>query len=134
MNILNIKNQDIEEIIRDSIKEVKEKLKGLDYNQTCLIYSSALFEILKRKHILVHIINTLDLGYSYLHQFLLVYDGNKYYLIDLTYKQFNDNSLSDLNENGYMKIDDNTFKFYLKVVTNNDLTMDLSEAFLKKGR
>ncbi len=134
MNILNIKNQDIEEIIRDSIKEVKEKLKGLDYNQTCLIYSSALFEILKRKHILVHIINTLDLGYSYLHQFLLVYDGNKYYLIDLTYKQFNDNSLSDLNENGYIEIDDNIFKFYLKVVTNNDLTMDLSEAFLKKGR
>ena len=122
------------EVIRDSIKEVKEKLKGLDYNQTCLIYSSALFEILKRKHILVHIINTLDLGYSYLHQFLLVYDGNKYYLIDLTYKQFNDNSLSDLNENGYIEIDDNIFKFYLKVVTNNDLTMDLSEAFLKKGR
>ena len=134
MNILNIKNQDIEEVIRDSIKEVKEKLRGLDYNQTCLIYSSALFEILKRKHILVHIINTLDLGYSYLHQFLLVYDGNKYYLIDLTYKQFNDNSLSDLNENGYIEIDDNIFKFYLKVVTNNDLTMDLSEAFLKKGR
>ena len=134
MNILNIKNQDIEEVIRDSIKEVKEKIKGLDYNQTCLIYSSALFEILKRKHILVHIINTLDLGYSYLHQFLLVYDGNKYYLIDLTYKQFNDNSLSDLNENGYIEIDDNIFKFYLKVVTNNDLTMDLSEAFLKKGR
>lgn len=134
MNILNIKNQDIEEVIRDSIKEVKEKLKGLDYNQTCLIYSSALFEILKRKHILVHIINTLDLGYSYLHQFLLVYDGNKYYLIDLTYKQFNDNSLSDLNENGYIEIDDNTFKFYLKVVTNNDLSIDLSEAFLKKGR
>lgn len=134
MNILNIRNQDIEVVIRDSIKEVKEKLRGLDYNQTCLIYSSALFEILKRKNILVHIINTLDLGYSFEHQFLLVYDGNKYFLIDLTYKQFNDNSLSDLNENGYIEIDDNTFKFYLKVVTNNDLTMDLSEAFLKKGR
>lgn len=134
MNILNIRNQDIEVVIRDSIKEVKEKLRGLDYNQTCLIYSSALFEILKRKNILVHIINTLDLGYSFEHQFLLVYDGNKYYLIDLTYKQFNDNSLSDLNENGYIEIDDNIFKFYLKVVTNNDLTMDLSEAFLKKGR
>ena len=134
MNILNIKNQDIEVVIRDSIKEVKEKLKGLDYNQTCLIYSSALFEILKIKNILVHIINTLDLGYSFEHQFLLVYDGNKYYLIDLTYKQFNDNSLSDLNENGYIEIDDNIFKFYLKVVTNNDLSIDLSEAFLKKGR
>lgn len=134
MNILNIKNQDIEVVIRDSIKEVREKLRGLDYNQTCLIYSSALFEILKRKNILVHIINTLDLGYSFEHQFLLVYDGNKYFLIDLTYKQFNDNSLSDLNENGYIEIDDNIFKFYLKVVTNNDLTMDLSEAFLKKGR
>ena len=134
MNILNIKNQDIEEVIKVSIKEVKEKLQGLDYNQTCLIYSSALFEILKRKHILVHIVNTLDLGYSFEHQFLLVYDGNKYYLIDLTYRQFNDNTLNELNENSYIKIDDNTFKFYLKVVTNNDLTMDLSEAFLKKGR
>lgn len=134
MNILNIKNQNIEEIIQESIKEVKENLQGLDYNQTCLIYSSALFEILKRKHILVHIINTLDLGYSYLHQFLLVYDGNNYYLIDLTYRQFNDNTLSDLNKNGYIKIDDNTFKFYLKVVTNNDLTINLNEAFIKKGR
>ena len=134
MNILNIKNQDIEEIIRDSIKEVKEKLKGLDYNQTCLIYSSALFEILKRKHILVHIINTLDLGYSFEHQFLLVYDGNNYYLIDLTYRQFNDNSLSDLNKNSYIKIDNNIFKYYLKVVTNNDLVINLNEAFIKNSR
>lgn len=134
MNILNIKNQNIEEIIQESIKEVKEKLQGLDYNQTCLIYSSALFEILKRKNILVHIINTLDLGYSYLHQFLLVYDGNNYYLIDLTYRQFNDNSLSDLNENSYIKIDNNIFKYYLKVVTNNDLVINLNEAFIKNSR
>ena len=134
MNILNIKNQNIEEIIQESIKEVKENLQGLDYNQTCLIYSSALFEILKRKHILVHIINTLDLGYSYLHQFLLVYDGNNYYLIDLTYRQFNDNSLSDLNKNSYIKIDNNIFKYYLKVVTNNDLVINLNEAFIKNSR
>ena len=134
MNILNIKNQNIEEIIQESIKEVKENLQGLDYNQTCLIYSSALFEILKRKHILVHIINTLDLGYSFEHQFLLVYDGNNYYLIDLTYRQFNDNSLSDLNKNGYIKIDNNIFKYYLKVVTNNDLVINLNEAFIKNSR
>ena len=134
MNILNIKNQNIEEIIQESIKEVKENLQGLDYNQTCLIYSSALFEILKRKHILVHIINTLDLGYSFEHQFLLVYDGNNYYLIDLTYRQFNDNSLSDLNKNSYIKIDNNIFKYYLKVVTNNDLVINLNEAFIKNSR
>lgn len=134
MNILNIKNQNIEEIIQESIKEVKENLQGLDYNQTCLIYSSALFEILKRKHILVHIINTLDLGYFFEHQFLLVYDGNNYYLIDLTYRQFNDNSLSDLNKNGYIKIDNNIFKYYLKVVTNNDLVINLNEAFIKNSR
>lgn len=134
MNILNIKNQNIEEIIQESIKEVKENLQGLDYNQTCLIYSSALFEILKRKHILVHIINTLDLGYSFEHQFLLVYDGNNYYLIDLTYRQFNDNSLSDLNKNGYIKIDNNIFKYYLKVVTNNDFVINLNEAFIKNSR
>ena len=134
MNILNIKNQNIEEIIQESIKEVKENLQGLDYNQTCLIYSSALFEILKRKHILVHIINTLDLGYFFEHQFLLVYDGNNYYLIDLTYRQFNDNSLSDLNKNGYIKIDNNIFKYYLKVVTNNDFVINLNEAFIKNSR
>ncbi len=134
MNILNIKNQNIEEIIQESIKEVKENLQGLDYNQTCLIYSSALFEILKRKHILVHIINTLDLGYSFEHQFLLVYDGNNYYLIDLTYRQFNDNSLSDLNKNSYIKIDNNIFKYYLKVVANNDLVINLNEAFIKNSR
>ena len=134
MNILNIKNQNIEEVIKEAIKEVKEKLQGLDYNQTCLIYSSALFEILKREHILVHIINTLDLGYSFEHQFLLVYDGNKYYLIDLTYRQFNDDYLNDLNNNGYIETDNNTFNYYLKIVTNNNLAIDLSEAFLKKGR
>ncbi len=134
MNILNIKNQNIEEVIKEAIEKVKEKLQGLDYNQTCLIYSSALFEILKSKHILVHIINTLDLGYSFEHQFLLVYDGNKYYLIDLTYRQFNDDYLNDLNNNGYIETDNNTFNYYLKIVTNNNLAIDLSEAFLKKGR
>lgn len=134
MNILNIKNQNIEVVIKESIKEVKEELQGLDYNQTCLIYSSYLYEILKRKNILVHLINTLDLGYSFLHQFLLVYDGFEYFLIDLTYRQFSDDYLDNLKNFGYIKVDNNIFNYYLKVVTNNDLSIDLDDAFIKKGR
>ena len=132
MNILNIKNQDIKQIIEDSIKETQELLKGLDYNQTCLIYSSLLFEILRRKNILVHIINTKDLGY-YEHQFLLVYDGINYYLIDLTYKQFNNKYLNNLLENNYTLIDDFNFNKYLQIITNSNLSINLSDIFVYRG-
>ncbi len=132
MNILNIKNQDIKQIIEDSIKETQELLKGLDYNQTCLIYSSLLFEILRRKNILVHIINTKDLGY-YEHQFLLVYDGINYYLIDLTYKQFNNKYLNNLLANNYTLIDDFNFNKYLQIITNSNLSINLSDIFVYRG-
>lgn len=132
MNILNIKNQDIKQIIEDSIKETQELLKGLDYNQTCLIYSSLLFEILRRKNILVHIINTKDLGY-YEHQFLLVYDGINYYLIDLTYKQFNNKYLNNLLANNYTLIDDFNFNKYLQIITNSNLLINLSDIFVYRG-
>ena len=132
MNILNIKNQDIKQIIEDSIKETQELLKGLDYNQTCLIYSSLLFEILRRKNILVHIINTKDLGY-YEHQFLLVYDGINYYLIDLTYKQFNNKYLNNLLANNYTLIDDFNFNKNLQIITNSNLSINLSDIFVYRG-
>ena len=132
MNILNIKNQDIKQIIEDSIKETQELLKGLDYNQTCLIYSSLLFEVLRRKNILVHIINTKDLGY-YEHQFLLVYDGINYYLIDLTYKQFNNKYLNNLLANNYTLIDDFNFNKYLQIITNSNLSINLSDIFVYRG-
>ena len=132
MNILNIKNQDIKQIIEDSIKETQELLKGLDYNQTCLIYSSLLFEILRRKNILVHIINRKDLGY-YEHQFLLVYDGINYYLIDLTYKQFNNKYLNNLLANNYTLIDDFNFNKYLQIITNSNLSINLSDIFVYRG-
>lgn len=132
MNMLNIKNQDIKQIIEDSIKETQELLKGLDYNQTCLIYSSLLFEILRRKNILVHIINTKDLGY-YEHQFLLVYDGINYYLIDLTYKQFNNKYLNNLLANNYTLIDDFNFNKYLQIITNSNLSINLSDIFVYRG-
>lgn len=132
MNILNIKNLDIKQIIEDSIKETQELLKGLDYNQTCLIYSSLLFEILRRKNILVHIINTKDLGY-YEHQFLLVYDGINYYLIDLTYKQFNNKYLNNLLANNYTLIDDFNFNKYLQIITNSNLSINLSDIFVYRG-
>lgn len=129
MNIFNIKGQNIEEVIKDSIKEVIKELDGLEKNQTCLIYSSYLYNILKRKNVLVHLINTKDLGFNYEHQFLLVYD-NSYYLIDLTYIQFGDNSLGDLNNNYYMLVDDDILKYYLFVVTNENKDITLSSAFL----
>lgn len=132
MNLLNIKGIDIEMVIQESISETKEKLQGLDYFQTCKIYSSVLFDILKYKNVLVHIINTKDFGPFYEHQFLLVYDGNNYFLIDLNYAQFQDEHLNNLSEKGYTVISQSSFDYYLKVITKSDLHLNLDNVFISR--
>ncbi len=134
MNLLNIKNLDIVVIIQESIAETRERLKGLDYNQTCKIYSGLLFEILKSKGVLVHLMNTRDFGNFYEHIFLLAFDGNNYYLIDLTYRQFNDEYLNDLYEKGFMLVNQISYNYYLKIVTNNMLHLDLNDSFTSNIR
>ena len=132
-SLLNIGGKDIETEIKNSINETKEQLKDLDVDRMCLIYSSYLYENLKKRHVLAHIIDTKDLGLSYQHRFILVY-AKEYFLIDLTYAQFcNENALfSHLLKDGYQIIDNNTFIDYLKTFVSVDLKLNLDDAFVKR--
>lgn len=131
--MLNISNKNIEEEIKNAILETKDELKGLDVDRMCKIYSSYLYENLKKRHVLAHIIDTKDLGFSFQHRFILVY-YKVYYLIDLTYSQFNNNNIlfSKLLNNGYQIIDNNTLMNYLKIISNENMFVNIEEIFIKK--
>ena len=131
--ILNINGKNIEDEIKNAIIETRQQLSDLDQDRTCLIYSSYLYTNLKKRHILAHIIDTKDLGFSFQHRFILVYNKD-YYLIDLTYSQFlNDDTIfSKLLKEGYQKIDNKLFLIYLKIIEKNDIVLNLEDAFIKK--
>lgn len=84
----NIMKVNQNKVISDSIKNVNDELNGLTKDRMCKVYSSYVYNELKKKHILARLINTNDLSFDYEHQFILV-PINKltkdYYLIDLTY-------------------------------------------------
>lgn len=67
----NIGNKDYEKEIQEAIKEVREELKNLTIERMCKVYNSYLCDKLVKKHIVAHLINTLDLGLSYEHIFVL---------------------------------------------------------------
>ena len=85
---------------------------------------------------IVHLINTLDLGPTYEHVFLLSsYDIKKdgYYLVDLTYEQFNNKmkfTFKGLLQDGYQKINDLEFNAYLRNIESNDKIFLLEDALL----
>ncbi len=130
--ILNIKNVNYEECIKKAIQKTKIELKDLDEERMCFIYSSYLYQNLLEFHLLARIIDTKDLGFSFSHRFVLVYDNNYYYLLDLTYKQFlnKDARFLKLLKEGYQKINNDDFNYYLKnILTSEFKNKDLEDAF-----
>lgn len=120
--IINIRNYDLEKEIIIAIKDVKLYLNGLVNERTCKIYSSYIYRELRKKHISVRMINTLDLGLDYEHIFLLTLkDSNEYILIDLTFPQFKDisNIFLELKEKGYQLINDAIFNYYISIISKN---------------
>lgn len=116
----NISGRCNENVLIDAIDDTKNELNGLVEERMCKIYSSYLYERLKRQHISVRIINTLDLGIDYEHYFLLVLNKmDGYYLVDLTFSQFNvkDDTFAKLEDTGYQVLDDNFLNKYLYVVS-----------------
>lgn len=116
----NISGRCNENVLVDAIDDTKDELNGLVEERMCKIYSSYLYERLKRQHISVRIINTLDLGIDYEHYFLLVLNEmDGYYLVDLTFSQFdvNDEDFAKLKDTGYQILDDNFLNKYLYVVS-----------------
>ena len=130
--ILNIKNVNYEECIKKAIQKTKIELKDLDEERMCFIYSSYLYQNLLEFHLLARIIDTKDLGFSFSHRFVLVYDNNYYYLLDLTYKQFlnKDARFLKLLKEGYQQINNTDFNYYLKNILTSELkNKDLEDAF-----
>ena len=127
--MLNINNLDIEEEIKLTISDVKKELSELTTDQTCKIYSSMIYEKLKEKGILSKLIDTENFGNDFSHMFVIALDNNDKYLIDLTYEQFKEKEkLNDLLTNGYIKIDDETFKDYLEIVLKSKNSFSIDDA------
>ena len=120
-NLLNVQNNDIEESIKYCIKAVNEELDGLHPEQTCLIYTSYVYRVLKKMNVNVRMINTNNLGFDYNHFFNLVPDNRSFYLIDLTFSQFNNETMPILLKEGYQIVNDQEFNKYLDIVTQEHL-------------
>ena len=134
--MLNIANLNKESIIRKAIENTKSDLDGLDYERMCLVYNWYLYENLKDMSCLAYIVDTDDLGFDYKHRFVLVPDNNLYYLVDLTYKQFgkDDDILSKLSSDGYEKIDNDKYCYYLSKVTGSDKDITIDESLFREAK
>lgn len=138
----NIRNINTEEEIKKSIEKVKETLRNITENKRCFIYSSYVYEELRNNHITSRIISTKDLGYNYEHRFVLVpneIEEDSYFLIDLTFKQFINQEVDNvifktLLEDGYQKINNDLWFFYLQYATGNveQIPCSLDNAFYRK--
>lgn len=127
--IKNIYGLNNEERLIKAITFTKKILSDLVEERMCKVYSSYLLNELKKQHIPAHMINTLDLGFQYEHVFVLVPSNDDgYFLADLTFSQFNKNinTLTQLLNEGYQIIDNNSFRDYLSIVLNEDITEQIS--------
>ncbi len=135
--MLNIANLNKESIIKQAINKTKSDLANLDYERMCLVYSSYLYENLKELSCLAYIVDTDDLGFDYKHRFVLVpVDDSNYYLADLTYKQFgkDDDILSKLSSDGYEKIDNEKYNYYLSKVTGSEKDITIDESLFREAK
>ena len=125
-DILNIKKINVEEEIKNTIKEVREELNNLTTIRTCKIYSSKVSELLNKKSILNRIVDTKTKDMDYSHQFVIVpISDNKSYIIDLTFNQFKYNNLyEDLYNNGYIIMNNDDLNHYLDYIEFSNLELD----------
>lgn len=117
--MLNINNKDIE----TAIKKIINKNKTIITNPEgmCMVSSNLIYNDLLEAHIPCKIINTKELGLGYEHEFIITKDKEVYYLIDITYSQFQNKGTllnTELLANSYIKIDNNTLVTYLNSIPN----------------
>ena len=137
----NIAKINQSKVISNSIKNVNNELSGLTKERMCKVYSSYVYNELKKNHMLARLINTSDLGFDFEHQFVLVPINQltkDYYLIDLTYSQFvknieDEKVFTELLNKGYQKINNELWIKYLKnILRNNNVNSSIDEAFNKE--
>lgn len=96
--ILNLRPQkeDIQKLLEETLLEYfKEYPKYSD--GMCFIHTTNIKEHLKTKSIKTYQINSLDLGSSFEHYFLLIDNINDLYLVDPTYSQFDSTNKTKIN-------------------------------------
>ena len=135
-DLVNLSNIPLEKRIQLSIYETKKELQELTTERTCKLYSRYLFSNLTKNHIVSKIISTKDLGAEYDHFFNLVpINTLEYYLIDLTYPQFQNNKVfKELYEKGYEKVTDLNFYLYYAIVTGEQSRVSIHDAFMKSNK
>ena len=130
-DILNLTGNK-EDKIKSCIKKVKLELNDLVEEQTCKIYSSYVSDELYKNHVINRIIRTGDLS-SYDHHFVLVpKDGDNYFLIDLTYSQFKNDTFKNLLNDGYIVIKKDELNNYLRIVTSKSLNKEIDDIYFTK--
>ncbi len=133
-DILNIGGNK-EDQIKESIKKTRYDLRNIVESQRCKIYSSYLSDVLNKKHILNKIIKTGDFS-NYDHHFILVPKSQElYYLIDLTYSQFNNNEyFDDLLKDGYTIVNESMLFIYLSIVTGQVINQSIDSIYFSTSK
>ena len=128
-DLLNIRGNK-EDKIKESIKKAKYDLRNIVEAQRCKIYSSYLSDILNKEHIINKIIKTGDFS-DYDHHFILIPKNSElYYLIDLTYSQFNNNEyFEELLTNGYTIVNDSMLMIYLSIVSGKVINQSADDIY-----
>ena len=119
MDYSNILNVNKEEAIQEVVNKTKSELEGLTTERTCKVYSDYISRNLHSKNILHRNI---------------VLNEEDYYLIDLTYSQFNNFDFVDLLLDGYMIISKNELKEYMNIVGRNNIDIDIDSLLFSTGR
>lgn len=122
--IKNIYGRNNEAELAKAITVTREKLDGLVEERMCKVYSAFLLMELNSQHVPARLVNTLDLGLDYEHEFILVpANDDGYYLADLTFSQFNDTSiqLRQLLATGYQFMDEISLNSYLWTITKGSV-------------
>ena len=131
-DLLNITGNK-EDKIKEAIKTTKYDLRNIVEKQRCKIYSSYLSDKLTSNHVVNKLIKTGDFS-DYDHHFILVPNDNKtYYLLDLTYSQFNNiEYFEELLKNGYTIVNDSMLILYLSIVTGQVINQSIDNIYFDK--
>ena len=134
MDYSNILNKNKEEVIKEVINKTKIELDGLTKERTCKVYSDYISHNLHLNNILHRNIDTKDYDYNYSHKFCIVPNEKDYYLIDLTYSQFNNYEFVDLLIDGYTDITKDELKRYMDIVGKSKKDINMDTLLFGKGR
>ena len=135
--MFNISNNDIKSVINEEINNVYKEVTETD--RMCIVFSNLLYNRLNDRHVLSKIISTSELGLGYRHDFVIVKDNYKYYLVDGTYEQFLNKGTKlnqELLDNKYIEIDNDILIDYLNSIPYCDKIgyLDIDDIFLPRSR